>query len=157
MRVLVLTISDRASQGVYEDRSGPVIESVLREADSGMSIERLIVSDDAAEILGAFRAHGDADFIVTTGGTGLSSRDITPEVTASYCDRLIPGIAEYLRTESCKTTLNAMLSRGVAGVKGNTIIINVPGSPKAGAFCARLLAPILTHALDMVNGSGHGK
>ena len=155
MKILVLTISDRASEGVYEDRSGPAVEKVLDEEFPGAEIERLIVSDEAAEIEGAFEKHADYDVILTTGGSGIGPRDNTPDVTMSFCDRMIPGIAEYLRSESCKETLNAVLSRGVAGYKGTTIIVNLPGSVKGAAFCAELLVPILPHACDMIRGKGH--
>jgi molybdenum cofactor synthesis domain-containing protein len=156
MKVLVCTVSDRAAQGIYEDLSGPAIETVLLEYNSGISIKRTIVPDEADAIRNAFLANMDSDIIITTGGTGLSPRDITPDVTASFCDRLIPGIAEYIRIESLKETPNAALSRGVAGIKNRTIIINLPGSPNAAGYCARLLTPIITHALSMMNGMGHG-
>jgi molybdopterin adenylyltransferase len=155
LKILVLTISDRASRGVYEDRSGPAVEKVLEEGLLGAEIERLIVSDDAAGIAEAFEKHADYDVILTTGGSGIGPRDNAPNVTTSFCDRLIPGIAEYLRRESCKETLNAVLSRGVAVYKGMTIIINLPGSVKGAVFCAELLVPILPHAFDMLRGKGH--
>ena len=109
MKVLVLTISDRASQGMYDDKSGPAIESILTEKLPEAAIERLIVSDDAIAIGEAFSSHLDKDVIITTGGTGIGPRDNTPDITEKFCDRLVPGIAEYLRTESCKQTINAVL------------------------------------------------
>ncbi len=155
MKILALTISDRASEGVYEDRSGPAVEETLKKGISGAVVERLIVSDEAAEIEKAFEKHAEYDVILTTGGSGIGPRDNTPDVTMSFCDRMIPGIAEYLRSESCKETLNAVLSRGVAGYKGTTIIVNLPGSVKGAVFCAKLLLPILPHACDMIRGEGH--
>ena len=155
MKVLVLTISDRASQGVYEDNSGPSIESILTEKLPESVIERLIVSDDANAIEKAFTTHLDNDVIVTTGGTGIGPRDNTPDITEKFCDRLIPGISEYLRNESLKQTINAVLSRGVAGVKDNTLIINLPGSVKGASFCTELLISILPHAMKMMRGKGH--
>ena len=155
MKILVLTISDRASQGVYEDKSGPAIESILAEKLPETAIERLIVSDDANAIEETFSSHLDNDVIVTTGGTGIGPRDITPDITEKFCDRLIPGIAEYLRNESLKQTINAVLSRGVAGVKGNTLIVNLPGSVKGASFCAEQLIQILPHAMKMMRGKGH--
>lgn len=155
MKILVLTISDRASEGVYEDRSGPAVEKVLLEGLQGAEVERLIVSDDATDIEEALGKYAEHDVILTTGGSGIGPRDNAPDVTMSFCDRSIPGIAEYLRSESCKETLNAVLSRGIAGYKGTTIIINLPGSVKGAVFCAELLVPILPHACDMILGKGH--
>lgn len=155
MKILVVTISDRASMGVYEDRSGPAVEKALEEGLQGAEIERLIVSDEAAEIEKALENYAKYDVILTTGGSGIGPRDNAPDVTAIFCDRLIPGIAEYLRSESCKETLNAVLSRGVAGYRGTTIIVNLPGSVKGAVFCAKLLVSILPHACDMIRGKGH--
>jgi len=155
MKALVLTVSDRASKGIYDDKSGPAIVSILREHFPEALFHSRIVSDDADEILQAFRAGEDYDLIITTGGTGLGPRDNTPDVTASYCDRLIPGIGEYLRSESRKETSNAILSRGTAGLKGSTLIINLPGSFKGAFFCTKALIPVLEHALKMIKGEGH--
>ncbi|MCK4237387.1 MAG: MogA/MoaB family molybdenum cofactor biosynthesis protein [Candidatus Krumholzibacteria bacterium] len=155
MKVLVLTISDRVSKGVYEDRSGPEIERILGSGLVGVDVKRLVVSDDAGEIEDALERHLNMDAIITTGGTGIGPRDNTPEITGKFCDRLIPGIAEYLRRESFKQTANAVLSRGVAGVKGHTVIVNLPGSVKGAGFCAELLVSLLPHACKMVSGEGH--
>lgn len=155
MNILVITVSDRASQGIYEDLSGPAIEKILLAAISGCSVSRRIVSDDSESILRAFEEAAETDVIITTGGTGLSPRDITPEVTIKYCDRLIPGIAELIRSESFKKTRNAMLSRGVAGMKRKTLIVNFPGSVKAAEFCTHLVAPVLSHAIKMARGEEH--
>lgn len=155
MRVLVLTISDRASKGEYEDLSGPAIEEILFRSLHELEIERSVVSDDASEIKKSFTDNLDMDVIITTGGTGLGPRDNTPEVTEDFCDRMVPGIAEHLRRESCRQTANAVLSRGVAGLKGKTIIINLPGSVRGAKFCAELLVPLLSHACGMVGGAGH--
>lgn len=155
MTVCVITISDRASRGQYEDLSGPEIVSILREAFAGSEIRREVVPDEVQAINEAFERHTDADFILTTGGTGISSRDITPEATLSYCERELPGIAEALRAESYRETPMAVLSRGVAGIRGNTIIVNFPGSVKAVRLCARVLIPIMEHALSMLRGEGH--
>lgn len=155
MKVLVLTISDRASAGQYEDRSGPAAEKLIRSKISEADVHRAIVPDEPAEIRKAFESNLFCDCIITTGGTGISPRDITPEVTQSFCDRLIPGITEILRSESYKQTPHAMLSRGVAGIKGNTVIVNLPGSVKAVEFCLELLLPVLMHGLEMMKGKGH--
>jgi len=153
--VCVITISDRASRGQYEDRSGPEIVSILREALSDCEIRREVVPDEIQAINDAFDRHTDADFILTTGGTGISSRDVTPEATRSYCERELPGIAEILRAESYRETPTAVLSRGVAGIRGNTIIVNFPGSVKAVRLCTGVLIPIMEHALSMLRGEGH--
>jgi molybdopterin adenylyltransferase len=168
VRIAVLTISDRASRGEYEDRSGPEIERVLEEAGLGAAeIVREIVSDDADEIraalerLGADPAGpgrgpaGGADFIITTGGTGLGPRDITPDVTREYCERELSGISEAIRAASLAETKTAMLSRGYAGVRGRTIVVNVPGSVRGAGFAASVIAPIMSHAVSMLEGGGH--
>lgn len=155
MTVCVITISDRASRGQYEDRSGPEIVSILREALNDSEIRREVVPDEIQAISDAFDRHTDADFILTTGGTGISSRDVTPEATRSYCERELPGIAEILRAESYRETPTAVLSRGIAGIRGNTIIVNFPGSVKAVRLCTGVLIPIMEHALSMLRGEGH--
>ncbi|MFH0702413.1 MAG: MogA/MoaB family molybdenum cofactor biosynthesis protein [bacterium] len=155
MKVTVITVSDRASKGIYEDLSGSVIENILRENIKNIEITKIIVPDDKDELLHALEASFLADFIVTTGGTGLSDRDITPEVCANYCDKSLPGISEILRAESYKETPNAMLSRAYAGIKNRTIIVNFPGSVKAAALCAKIFVPIMEHALKMLNNEGH--
>ena len=95
------------------------------------------------------------DCILTTGGTGIGERDNTPDVTISWCDKLIPGISDFLGNESLKQTKHALLSRAVAGVKGNTLIINIPGSVRGAVFCTKLIVEIIPHALKMVHGEGH--
>ncbi|MFP4374176.1 MAG: molybdenum cofactor biosynthesis protein B [Spirochaetaceae bacterium] len=161
MRIAILTISDRASRGEYEDRSGPEIERVLEEAGLGAAeIVRDIVSDDAREIRAALERLGDggdvaADFILTTGGTGIGPRDLTPDVTREYCERELPGIAEAIRAASLAETRTAMLSRGYAGVRGRTIVVNVPGSVRGAGFAASVIAPIMSHAVSMLDGGGH--
>jgi molybdopterin adenylyltransferase len=155
VEILVLTVSDRASSGEYDDRSGPAIKSILSEAFPRAVIQGVTVPDEKPAILKAFASHADKDFIITVGGTGLSQRDVTPEATMEFCERTVPGIAEMLRMESLKETPYAALSRGVAGMKGKCIIINLPGSVKAATFCGRLLVPLLPHALAMRDGKGH--
>ncbi|NBF41570.1 MAG: MogA/MoaB family molybdenum cofactor biosynthesis protein, partial [Spirochaetes bacterium] len=96
-----------------------------------------------------------ADFIITTGGTGIGPRDLTPDVTREYCERELPGIAEAIRAASLAETRTAMLSRGYAGVRGRTIVVNVPGSVRGAAFAASVIAPIMSHAVAMLEGGGH--
>ena len=155
MKISVITISDRASQGIYKDTAGPAIVKILKETLESCTVTQTIIPDVREELLRAFTETTKADVIITTGGTGLSPRDITPEVTAEYCDRLIPGIAEYIRIESLKETPNAVFSRGIAGLKGGTVIINFPGSLRAATFCSTLIAPLLPHAIKMSAGKGH--
>jgi molybdenum cofactor synthesis domain-containing protein len=153
--VSVITISDRASRGEYPDRSGPEIVSILREAFPEVRVAAEVVPDESEAIVAAFQRHLQADFILTTGGTGVSDRDVTPEATRGYCERELPGIAEALRAESYKETPAAVLSRGVAGIRGDTIIVNFPGSVKAVRLCTRVLIPVMEHALSMLRGEGH--
>ena len=155
MRALVLTISDRASKGVYEDKSGPEIERILIANFPEIEVTREIIPDSKEIIQERFTLNLNKDLILTTGGTGIGPRDVTPEATDLFCDRHIPGIGEYLRRESCNQTTNAVLSRGSAGIKGKTIIINLPGSVKGVIFCTELLVPILPHAFKMISGEGH--
>ncbi|TFG60324.1 MAG: MogA/MoaB family molybdenum cofactor biosynthesis protein [Spirochaetales bacterium] len=155
MKVKVITISDRASRGVYADESGPEIARIIREAYPDAEISITVVPDERTRILAAFEDSADAGFIITTGGTGIGPRDITPEATREWCRMELPGIAETLRAESYRETPQAMLSRGTAGLKGNTIVINFPGSVKAVRLCAKTVLPILGHAGEMLSGGGH--
>ena len=155
MKILVVTISDRASRGEYEDLSGPAVKEILEEEIAGAEVEVVIVPDEEDEIERALESGLSGDAIITTGGTGIGPRDITPEVTGRFCDRAAPGISEMLRAESLKETPNAALSRGYAGMKGSTLVVNIPGSVRGASFCARLLAPLLIHAEGMISGEGH--
>lgn len=155
MKVAVVTVSDRASRGEYEDRSGPAMLAILSEAVPGIQLEHCIVPDEAAEILAALRRHADCDWIFTTGGTGPAPRDVTPEATRQFIDREMPGLAEYLRLESLKETSHAVFSRGIAGMNGSCYVVNAPGSVKAASLCARLFAPLLEHGRAMAIGGGH--
>lgn len=155
MKVTVITVSDRASRGEYDDLSGPEIVRLLKEAYPDSRIRKTIVPDEKEDILTAFITAKEEDIILTTGGTGLSPRDITPDVSRAYCDKELPGIAEILRIESYKETPHAMLSRGYSGLKGNTIIINFPGSIKAVQLCTKVVIPILQHSQKMLKGEGH--
>lgn len=155
MRVAVITISDRATRGEYEDLSGPEIQRELLALYPSAAVSRSIVPDEPGEILSALESQAGADFILTTGGTGLSPRDVTPEVTMRFCEKEIPGIAEALRAQSSAETPAAMLSRGFAGLRGSTIVVNFPGSPKAVRLCMRVLGPVMEHALRMIRAEGH--
>ena len=153
-RVGIITVSDRASQGVYEDKSGPVIKELVEEA--GMEvIDSLIVPDEKSEIVKKlihFSDQRQADLIFTTGGTGFSKRDVTPEATKQVVEREVPGIGEALRNYSLTITPKAMLSRQTAGIRGNTLIINLPGSPKACKENIEYIMMPLKHGLGILSG-----
>jgi molybdenum cofactor synthesis domain-containing protein len=155
MKVAVITISDRASRGEYQDLSGPEIVKGIVAAFPDADVTRRIVPDEPADIQAALEAEAGSDFILTTGGTGISPRDVTPEVTAHFCQREIPGIAEMLRSQSYNETPASVLSRGYAGQRGTTIVVNFPGSVKAVRLCMKVLAPVMEHAMKMLRGEGH--
>ncbi len=155
MKVTVITISDRASKGIYDDLSGFEIIKILKKEFPDAQINKIIVPDEKVDILSTFKSHLDSDFIITTGGTGISPRDVTPDITEEFCEKALPGISEILRAESYKETPFAMLSRTYSGIKGKTIIINFPGSVKAVKLCTQKLIPIMQHAGKMMEGKGH--
>jgi molybdenum cofactor synthesis domain-containing protein len=155
VKVAVVTVSDRASRGEYADRSGPEIERLLLARFPAAEVTRRVVPDEQTAILAALEAEAGADVILTTGGTGLSPRDVTPEATRQFCDREAPGIAEALRAHSYAETPAAMLSRAYAGLRGSCLVVNFPGSVKAVARCLEVLGPVLEHALGMIRGEGH--
>jgi len=155
MNIGILTVSDRGAQGAYEDRSGPLIAAILTTATNWTVRRQTIVPDERPEIERTLIRWCDegVDLILTTGGTGFAPRDVTPEATKAVIEREAPGIAEGLRAESLKVTRHAMLSRGVAGMRGHTLIINLPGSPKAVQENLDALLPILPHALELLSNS----
>jgi molybdopterin adenylyltransferase len=150
----VITASDKGSRGEREDLSGPTITELL--LPFGDVTEYVVVPDDRAALAKMMRdmALKGVDAIFTTGGTGLSPRDVTPEATLDVIDRLVPGIPEAIRRETAAATAKAMLSRGIAGICGSTLIINLPGSPKAVKECLAVVSPVLEHALETVCGKG---
>ena len=148
----IITVSDRSSLGERPDASGPVLrESVISQ---GWTVShQTIIPDEPDQISGMLREWadvGELDVILTTGGTGLSPRDVTPEATAAVVDRLIPGIGEAMRAASLQITAHAMISRGIAGVRGRTLIINLPGSPKGALENLEVVLPVLPHAVRLV-------
>ncbi len=153
-RAAVLTISDRSSRGERPDGSGPILVEMLRSA--GYDITHIaIIPDERPEIEDALKAIADeraADLILTTGGTGFSPRDVTPEATLAVCDRLAPGIPEAMRYASLQITSRAMLSRSQAGLRKQTLIVNLPGSPKAAKENLNAILPALSHGLEMLSG-----
>jgi molybdenum cofactor synthesis domain-containing protein len=154
VRVGILTVSDKASRGRRDDTSGPAIKEMLAAIDA--AVERYaVVPDEVEEIASHLRQWSDEgafDLILTTGGTGLAPRDVTPEATLSVVDRLVPGIPEAMRQEGLRHTPRAMLSRAVAGVRGETLIINLPGSERAVRESLACLMPVLEHAVETVKG-----
>jgi len=157
IRAAILTVSDRCAKGQQEDRSAPVLVEILSR--QGFEITgRALVPDEQDMIARALVRLCDeshCDMVFTTGGTGLGPRDVTPEATCSVCDRLVPGLGELMRAESLKKTRNAVLSRGMAGLRGSTLIINLPGSPKAVRECLDVILDTLPHAIEMMHGGGH--
>ncbi|MBI5249615.1 MAG: MogA/MoaB family molybdenum cofactor biosynthesis protein [Desulfomonile tiedjei] len=154
MRAGILTVSDRSSQGLREDASGPELERMLRSR--GLDVTwTAVVPDEVNEIQRVLIRWADencADLILTTGGTGLSPRDVTPEATIAVSHRLVPGIAEAMRAESLKKTPNAMISRAVAGIRGRSLIINLPGSPRGARENLEVVLPALEHAISKIQG-----
>ncbi|MFW6068340.1 MAG: MogA/MoaB family molybdenum cofactor biosynthesis protein [Chloroflexota bacterium] len=154
-RIAILTVSDRGASGDYEDRSGPLMINIIEERTPWQVVQQAIVADDIDAISSQLRAWTEhpVDLILTTGGTGFAPRDVTPEATRRVIERETPGIAEALRAESLKITRHAMLSRGIAGICGRTLIINLPGNPKAVRENLGVLLPVLPHALSLVTGN----
>lgn len=152
MKIGLLTISDRGARGEYEDLSGPLMAKFFQSRTSWQVSRRAVIPDDFETIIKTLFAWVDAglNLILTSGGTGFSPRDITPEATRRVIEREAPGIAEALRAESLKITRHAMLSRAVAGIREKTLIINMPGSPKAVRENLDILLPILPHALELL-------
>lgn len=151
----IITLSDKGAAGQREDRSGPAIKELL-EDDGRFDIkEQLLISDDRTGIeaeLIRLCDESKLNLILTTGGTGLSPRDNAPEATLNVADRQVPGIAEYMRAKSFEITAKAMLSRGVAAMRGSSLIINLPGSPKAVRENLGFIMPALGHGLDIMLG-----
>jgi molybdopterin adenylyltransferase len=150
----ILTISDKGSRGQRQDKSAGVIRDVVARLP-GSVVKYEIVPDEADVIAGKlidWADGGDMDVILTTGGTGLSARDVTPEATLSVIDKEVPGIAEAMRLKSLEKTPTAILSRAVAGLRGKCLIINLPGSPKAVQECLDVVLPVLAHAVEIIKG-----
>ena len=149
----VITVSDRASSGGYTDLSGPKVSEML--TDSGYEVtDMFIIPDEKNKIIESLESEAEkgTSLIITTGGTGFAPRDVTPEATREVIEKEAHGIAEYMRSESMKVTPRGMLSRGIAGIKGRSLIINLPGSPKGAAENLGFVLPHLAHGLDMLNG-----
>ncbi|MGQ0847384.1 MAG: MogA/MoaB family molybdenum cofactor biosynthesis protein [Sporichthyaceae bacterium] len=155
MRALVITSSNRAAAGVYEDRGGPILHAGLVELGFEVDGPRVVADGEPfAEALRAGIAAG-YDVVLTTGGTGLTPGDVTPELTGPLLDREIPGIAEAVRMHSVAKVPTAILSRGLAGVAGRTLIVNLPGSPGGCKDGLAVLGPVLRHAVEQIAGGDH--
>ena len=154
IRAVVITSSDACASGHRADESGEALVGLLTEANT-VIVDRVILSDDfepLVEHLQSFSDREDVNLIITTGGTGLGPRDNTPEATLRVIEREVPGLAEAMRAESLKITKMAMISRGVCGVRSGTLIINLPGSPKAVKESFAIIKPVLAHAVDLLAG-----
>lgn len=164
IRAAILTISDRSFRGEREDTSGPELMRILAGQGWPVTVTGLLPDDRASieQTLREWSARGDIDLIVTTGGTGFSPRDVTPEATRAVVERPAPGLTEAMRQASLQKTAHAMLSRAEAGISGQTLIINLPGSPKAAVENLQTVLPVLPHAVELIRAEpdaekGHGR
>jgi len=154
VRVGILTVSDRSARGDREDLSGPALARAVSERLAGAVVaQTAIVPDERGEIAATLRQWADEfglELILTTGGTGVAPRDVTPEATLAVVERLTPGLAEAMRAESLRVTPHAMLSRGVACIRGRTLIVNLPGSPKGAVENLLTILSVLPHAVELL-------
>ena len=153
-KVVILTISDRGSKGEREDTSGPLIGEMVKNLP-GEVIHYEIIPDEEERIAEALKKSADqlkADLILTTGGTGLSPRDVTPDATLEVIEKQVPGFSEVMRAESLKKTPHAMISRAITGIRGSSLIVNLPGSPKSVRENLTVILPALPHALSKLKG-----
>lgn len=150
----IITVSDQGFRGERQDESSQVIRDTLSSRDSQV-VRYHIVPDEVEAISGKLAEWadgGDIDVILTTGGTGLAQRDVTPEATLSVVDKVVPGLTEAMRLETAKVTQTAILSRAVAGVRGRCLIVNLPGSPRAVRECLKVILPVIPHAVEIIKG-----
>ncbi len=154
MRAAVITLSDKGAAGEWDDESGLVIREMLAGIDATVTHYELLPDDlqKISETLRRLSDSGDIDLIVTTGGTGVAPRDVTPEATRAVIDRELPGMAEAMRAESLKKTPRAMISRAVAGIRKQTLIVNLPGSPRAVRENLAIILPALSHTVEKIKG-----
>jgi len=152
IRFGILTLSDRSASGERVDESGPALAEQIRAQNWSVAKQAILPDDESAirAILIEWSDSGEVDVILTTGGTGFAPRDITPEATRAVIERDAPGLAEIMRAESLKKTPHAMLSRAVAGIRGHTLIVNLPGSPKGALENLQTILPVLPHAVQLL-------
>lgn len=156
-KIGILTVSDRASRGEYVDRGCPAIHAYLKDVvSSEWAARAIVISDDQPAIEEALKQLADTEgccLIVTTGGTGPAARDVTPEATAAVCDKMMPGFGELMRQVSLEKVPTAILSRQTAGIRGNSLIVNLPGQPKAIAECLDAVFPAIPYCIDLIGGA----
>lgn len=157
IKAAIITLSDRASQGLRDDESGRLIKDMLGSIGAEVVVYKILPDqkDMIIHELMDISDAGRADLVLTTGGTGLSPRDVTPESTLAVIDRELPGMAEAMRAEGLKKTAHAMISRAVAGIRKQTLIVNLPGSPKAVRENLSVILPALPHAIEKLKGDPH--
>jgi molybdenum cofactor synthesis domain-containing protein len=153
MRAAVLTVSDRASAGSMADESGPAVRRLL--IDAGFAVSEVVIVPDEMDQIAAFvvTAAEDHELVVTTGGTGLGPRDVTPQATLPLLDYEVPGLAERMRADGLRSTPMASLSRSVAGVRGRTLVLNLPGSVRGATESLEAIRPVLGHAVGLLSGA----
>ena len=157
VKAVILTVSDSRSAGQKEDESGLELERLLEDCGA-VILSRDIVCDDVSQIAEKIKSYADilrADLVLTTGGTGLGPRDVTPEATRSILDKEAPGLAEWIRFKGREKTIRSVLSRGLCGLRGRSLIVNLPGSPVGARESLEAVLDVLPHALAMAQGEGH--